>query len=84
MLAGSLKIKLYEDSFRLYTTTDAEYMLKGLEWGEALVIDDNSLLATVTEKMVERSGNYPAVLYICWDESYITTQKIVLHIERDT
>lgn len=78
------RIELYEDDFCLYTPTDAEYKLQGLGWEETPVIDDNSLLVTVTEKMTEKSGDYPAVLHIEWNESYITTQKIVLHIERGT
>lgn len=78
------RIELYEDDFCLYTPTDAEYKLQGLEWEETPVIDNNSLLVTVTEKMTERSGDYPAVLHIFLGNSYITTQKIVLHIERGT
>lgn len=78
------RIELYEDDFCLYTQTDAEYKLQGLGWEETPVIDNNSLLVTVTEKMTERSGDYPAVLHIYRNKSRITTQKIVLHIERGT
>ena len=78
------RIELYEDDFCLYTPTNAEYKLQGLGWEETPVIDNNSLLVTVTEKMTEKSGYYPAILYICLDNSYIVTQKMVLHIERGT
>lgn len=78
------RIELYEDDFCLYTPTDAEYKLQGLGWEETPVIDDNSLLVTVTEKMTEKSGDYPAVLHIEWNESCITTQRMILHIERGT
>lgn len=78
------RIELYEDDFCLYTPTDAVYKLQGLGWEETPVIDNNSLLVTVTDKMTEKSGDHPAVLHIEWNESYITTQKIDLHIERGT
>lgn len=78
------RIELYEDDFCLHTPTDAAYKLQGFGWEETPVIDNNSLLVTVTEKMTERPGDYPAVLHIDWNKSHITTQKIVLHIERGT